>query len=88
MSHGKTIKTSISLPVEIWEKVKNRENRSNIVSIALTFYLDHEDSLKKAEESYWKKVIASVSGKNDDYVLLNPGAEEITKETLQKKLWK
>lgn len=83
-----TVKTSISLPKDLWKKIQNRKNRSHIISNALFFYLDKEESLKKAEEEYWQKVEESLRGGDGNYSSINPKHEEITDELLEETLWK
>jgi hypothetical protein len=82
-----THKTSISLTIPIWNKLKNIRNRSSVINKALDFYFTYEDSLKQAEQDYWQKIEKSLRGHNDEYFSINPNQETITPDLLEKKLW-
>lgn len=80
-------KTSITVDEENWKLLKNRKNRSSVINAALSLYFLREPYLAEAEEAFWKKVDASLSGENSDFVLLAGKNEELTDELLEEKLW-
>ena len=83
-----THKISVSVQSKIWKDLSKHKNRSFVINKALEFFFDKEEKIKQAEEKYWEEVLSSLSGKSDNYKLLNPNKEKINSKLLEKNLWK
>jgi len=63
-----TIRTSVSLPKNIWQKLSSRKNRSEVISRALEVFFVREQFLKNADEKFWKEVEKSLNEKDGSYI--------------------
>lgn len=86
-----TVKTSVSINSEIWEKLKNSKNRSQIINQSLSLYYNREDFLKKhleeAEKAYWDNVHFHLENETGEYFHLNEPGQPLTQKDLDEKLW-
>lgn len=82
-----TIKSSVSIHISIWKRLKKYKNRSGLINKALELYFDREEQLNKADQEYWANVEKSLRRKDGEYISINPNGKKLTKELIKKKLW-
>ena len=82
-----TVKTSVSLQKSLWKLLSKFKNKSHVINEALEMYFDKQDFLEKADKIYWDNVEKSLTGKDGDYVSINPNQEEVSENLLNKTLW-
>jgi len=82
------IKTSISLPVHLWEKMKNVKNKSAFIAESLELFIEKQSFLKSAEKKYWENVQQSIHKGDGDYFSVNPDNQKVDENLLEESLWK
>ncbi len=85
----KTAKRSFSIRIENSQRLDSYENKSTIVDKALDLFFSHQEHMKKAEESFFRKQIEM--GISDvragRTVRMNPNGENMTREMIKSALW-
>lgn len=62
-------RSTISFTEDNWKAIRNADNKSKVVNVALNFYLDSKRLLKKKEEEFILNELAHYENTGESYSL-------------------
>ncbi|EKD65950.1 MAG: hypothetical protein ACD_49C00074G0027 [uncultured bacterium (gcode 4)] len=85
-----SVKSSVTIKSDLFERLKKYDNKSKIINEALFIFFQRKDYLQKSEENFWNEKIQEwlYDIEKWDIVTINPKWEKINKDILNKTLWK